>query len=77
MINEFMHPAGFKIILSFKNLWTIGSAIFKSFTSSIKAIGKILIGAFTFDAEKVKEVGNTSLGSLQFFRFFARLKHLL
>lgn len=43
------------VILSFKNLWTIGSAIFKSFTSSIKAIGKILIGAFTFDAAKVKE----------------------
>ena len=43
------------VILSFKNLWTIGSAIFKSFTSSIKAIGKILIGAFTFNADKVKE----------------------
>jgi len=43
------------VILSFKNFWTIGSAIFKSFTSSIKAIGKILIGAFTFDAAKVKE----------------------
>lgn len=43
------------VILSFKNFWTIGSAIFKSFTSSIKAIGKILIGAFTFNADKVKE----------------------
>ena len=43
------------VILSFKNFWTIGSAIFKSFTSNIKAIGKILIGAFTFDAAKVKE----------------------
>ena len=43
------------VILSFKNLWTIGSAIFNSFTSSIKAIGKILIGAFTFNLDKVKE----------------------
>ena len=43
------------VILSFKNLWTIGSAIFKSFTGSLKAIAKILIGAFTFDGAKVKE----------------------
>lgn len=43
------------VILSFKNLWTIGSAIFKSFISSLKAMAKILIGAFTFDAAKVKE----------------------
>jgi len=43
------------VILSFKNFWTIGSAIFKSFTSSVKAIAKILIGAFTFNADKVKE----------------------
>jgi TP901 family phage tail tape measure protein len=53
--NMFFRGAINLVILSFKNLWTIGSAIFKSFTSSIKAIGKILIGAFTFDAEKVKE----------------------
>jgi len=43
------------VILSFKNLWTIGSAIFNSFTSSVKAIAKILIGAFTFNLDKVKE----------------------
>ena len=30
------------VILSFKNLWTIGSAIFKSFISSLKAMAKIL-----------------------------------
>jgi hypothetical protein len=43
------------VILSFKNFWTIGSAVFKAFTSSLKAIGKILIGAFTFDRSLVEE----------------------
>ena len=43
------------VIFAFKALWTIGSAIFGAFTTQLKAIGKILIGAFTFNRSLVQE----------------------
>ena len=43
------------VIFAFKALWTIGSAIFGAFTTQLKAIGKILIGAFTFNRSLVEE----------------------
>ena len=43
------------VIFVFKSLWTIGSAIFGAFTTQLKAIGKILIGAFTFNRSLVEE----------------------
>ena len=43
------------VILSFKNFWTIGRAVFEAFTTSLKAIGKILVGAFTFNRSLVEE----------------------
>lgn len=43
------------VIFAFKAFWTIGSAIFGAFTTQLKAIGKILIGAFTFNRSLVEE----------------------
>jgi TP901 family phage tail tape measure protein len=57
------------VIFAFKALWTIGSAIFGAFTTQLKAIGKILIGAFTFDRSLVQEglndIKDVSLDAVQ------------
>jgi TP901 family phage tail tape measure protein len=57
------------VIFAFKALWTIGSAIFGAFTTQLKAIGKILIGAFTFDRSLVEEglndIKDVSLSAVQ------------
>lgn len=57
------------IIFAFKALWTIGSAIFGAFTTQLKAIGKILIGAFTFNRSLVEEglndIKDVSLDAVQ------------
>ena len=43
------------IIASFKNLWTVGKALFDGFGQNLKGIGQLFLGAFTFDLEKIKE----------------------
>lgn len=57
------------VIFAFKALWTIGSAIFGAFTTQLKAIGKILIGAFTFNRDLVEEglndIKDASLSAVQ------------
>ena len=57
------------VIFAFKALWTIGSAIFGAFTTQLKAIGKILIGAFTFNRSLVEEglndIKDVSLDAVQ------------
>ena len=57
------------VIFVFKSLWTIGSAIFGAFTTQLKAIGKILIGAFTFNRSLVQEglndIKDVSLDAVQ------------
>lgn len=57
------------VIFAFKALWTIGSAIFGAFTTQLKAIGKILIGAFTFNRSLVEEglndIKDVSLSAVQ------------
>ena len=42
-------------ILTFKNLWVIGEAIFNNFMTAITALGKFWAGVFTFDAGLIKE----------------------
>ena len=57
------------VIFVFKSLWTIASAIFGAFTTQLKAIGKILIGAFTFNRSLVEEglndIKDASLSAVQ------------
>ena len=43
------------VIASFKNLWTVGKAIFDGFGQNLKGIGQLILGAFTFDIDKVQE----------------------
>ena len=43
------------VIASFKNLWTVGKALFDGFGQNLKGIGQLFLGAFTFDLEKIKE----------------------
>ena len=43
------------IIASFKNLWTVGKALFDGFGQNLKGIGQLFLGAFTFDLDKIKE----------------------
>lgn len=43
------------IVFAFKTLWTIASGILKAFTSSFRAIGKLIVGAFSLDGEMVRE----------------------
>lgn len=43
------------VIASFKNLWTVGKAIFDGFGQNLKGIGQLILGAFTFDLDKVQE----------------------
>lgn len=43
------------VIASFKNLWTVGKALFNSFSTNLRGIGLLLQGAFTFNWDKVKE----------------------
>ena len=43
------------IVFAFKTLWNIASGILGAFAKSFRAIGKIIIGAFSFDGAMVKE----------------------
>ncbi len=43
------------IIASFKNLWTVGKALFDGFGQNLKGIGQLFLGAFTFDLDLIKE----------------------
>ena len=43
------------IIASFKNLWTVGKALFDGFGQNLKGIAQLFLGAFTFDLDKIKE----------------------
>lgn len=43
------------VIASFKNLWTVGKALFDSFGTNLRGIGLLLQGAFTFNWDKVQE----------------------
>ena len=43
------------VIASFKNLWTVGKALFDGFGQNLKGIGQLFLGAFTFDLDKIKE----------------------
>lgn len=43
------------VIASFKNLWTVGKALFNSFGTNLRGIGLLLQGAFTVDWEKAQE----------------------
>lgn len=47
------------IIASFKNMWTVASALFTGMTQNLKGIGQLFLGAFTFDLDKIKEGLNT------------------
>lgn len=42
-------------ILTFKNLWVIGEAVFNNFMKALTALGKFWAGVFTFDADLIKE----------------------
>ena len=43
------------IVFAFKTLWNIASGILGAFIKSFRAIGKIIIGAFSFDGDLVRE----------------------
>ena len=43
------------VIASFKNLWTVGKALFNSFSTNLRGIGLLLQGAFTFNWKKAQE----------------------
>ena len=43
------------IVFAFKTLWNIASGILGAFTKSFRAIGKLIIGAFSLDGAMVKE----------------------
>jgi len=42
-------------IMTFKNLWVIGEAVFNNFMTALTALGKFWAGVFTFDAALIKE----------------------
>jgi len=44
-----------KVIASFKNLWTVGKALFDSFGTNLRGIGLLLQGAFTLNWKKAQE----------------------
>jgi TP901 family phage tail tape measure protein len=43
------------VIGSFKNLFTVGKALFDSFGKNLRGLGQLFLGAFTFDLDLIKE----------------------